>query len=191
MKIGVDLDDVLGESMFALVKFSNDIYGTSLKMQDIKTYNLIEILGGTKKEVQEKLHRFHTTFYGEYEKPVKEAREILEKIKKNNELYVITGRFSDIREETNKWIDNNFPNIFSKIYFSNEVVFDGATSFKKKVCDKLKIDIFIEDNLANAIECYGPNRKVFLFDRPWNQTDKLPKEIQRVYSWKEIREIIQ
>ena len=49
-----------------------------------------------------------------------------------------------------------------------------------------KINLIIEDNLSYAIECIAPHRKILLFDRPWNQADKLPNGIIRVHSWKEI-----
>jgi 5'(3')-deoxyribonucleotidase len=40
MRIGVDLDDVLGDCCSAMVKWHNNNYGTKLKISDITTFNL-------------------------------------------------------------------------------------------------------------------------------------------------------
>lgn len=192
MKIGVDLDDTLGYTRPELIKFHNDTYGTNLTMKDIVSYDLWKVWGGTRDEAVQKIEDFHKTEYFKRIKPVEDARAVLEKLKKNNELYVITGRRNNVKKETEEWIGKNFPNIFSKIYLSNQFSSDEATTTKKNVCNELGIDIFIEDDLANALECAESEaRKVYLFDYPWNQCDKLPKNMKRVYSWKEILEDIE
>lgn len=186
MKIGVDLDDVLSQSTPALIKFHNDNYGTDFKIENLKTYKLLTILGSNKERAQKKLSEFHTSSYGREAKPITDARKILQKLKKGNDFYVITARTDDLEVETRRWIKDNYPNIFSEIYLTNEFLKKNPSVTKKTVCDNLGIDVFIEDNLDYAIECIGPGRKIFLLDYPWNQTDKLPKEITRVYSWNEI-----
>ena len=190
MKIGIDLDDVLGESMEALIAFNNANYGTNLKIENVKEYDLLKILGVNIEEAIGKLNKFHETSYGKNIKPLKDSLTVLTKLKENNKLYIITSRSEDTREITEKWVDNNFPNIFYKIYFTAEFAEKNTKITKGMVCNKLGIDLLIEDNLGYAIESIAPNRKIFLFDRPWNQTDKLPAGITRVHSWKEICELI-
>jgi uncharacterized HAD superfamily protein len=187
MKIGIDLDDTLSNSREKMIEFHNKIYGTHFKLADIKTYNLWEDWGGTLETTIEELEKFHHAKYGDKIMPLEGAKEVLTKLKKNNELYVITARANDVKKITEDWINKYFPNIFSKIYFTNEFPHGVAEITKKKICDTLDIDIFIEDNLEFALECAEPNRKVFLIDHPWNQTDKLPTNIKRVHSWKEIK----
>ena len=133
---------------------------------------------------------FYTTPYFQNTEPVDGAREILEKLKNKNKIYVITARGERAKEITEKWIGNNYPNIFDKIYFTNQFSQTGVKTTKAIVCDDLDIDIFIEDSLDFALECAKPNRKVFLLDYPWNKTDKLPNGVTRVYSWKEIFELV-
>jgi len=188
MKIGVDLDDVLSQSTPALIKFHNNTYGTSLKIKDLKTY-IWETWSETLKEALQKIEDFHKTPYFKNIKPIKGAKEVLEKLKKNNEIYIITARGDDIKKATEKWVENHFPNTFSKIYFTDEFLQENAEVTKGTVCNSIGIDVFIEDNLEYALECAGPNRKVYLLDYPWNQTDELPEGVKRVYSWKEIGEL--
>ena len=64
MKIGIDLDDVLGESMEALIAFNNANYGTNLKIENVKEYDLLKILGVNIEEAIGKLNKFHETSYG-------------------------------------------------------------------------------------------------------------------------------
>lgn len=185
MKIGVDLDDVLSQSTPALIKFHNEKYGTNFDIKNLKVFKLMTILGNDKKHAEQKLHEFHTSSYGKT-LPIPGVKKILEKLKKNNELYVITARGDDIKKVTLKWVNKNFPNIFSGIYLTNEFVNSKTKTNKKTVCNDLKIDIFVEDNLDYATECVSPKRKVYLLDYPWNQAKKLTKGITRVSSWEKI-----
>ena len=95
-----------------------------------------------------------------------------------------------MRKTTEEWVNKNFPTIPFEIYYTAEFKEKDTKVTKGTVCNKLDIDILIEDNLVYATESISPNRKVFLFDRPWNQADKLPAGITRVHSWKEICELI-
>ena len=55
---------------------------------------------------------------------------------------------------------------------------------------KKEIKFFVEDNLENAIKLANICEIVFLIDYPYNQFEKLPKNILRVKSWKEIRDFM-
>jgi len=190
MKIAVDLDDVLGQTMPAIIEFHNKTYGTNFRIHDVKTYDLWDIWGGSKEEAIEKIAAFHTSPYGENIKPVSGALDGCVSLKKNNELFVITSRRNEFIPETERWIERCFPNMFAGIYFTNHFGQDAAKITKGEICDNLGIDVMIEDSLKFAIGCIAPDRKVFLFDQPWNQSDGLPEGITRVHSWKDIVEKI-
>ncbi|MFA5651783.1 MAG: hypothetical protein WC933_00235 [Candidatus Paceibacterota bacterium] len=191
MKIGIDLDDTISQSMQQVIRFHNDIHHTNFNVKDIKHFNIWEILGQTREDRVKEVHEFHRSDYAKEAKPLPYSQEVLKKLKKNNELFIITARAYDIKKETEDWINKHFPNIFSGIYFTSQFAKDKTqTITKKKVCDDLDIDIFIEDDINNILECIGSNRKAFLIDYPWNQTDKLPPNVIRVKSWKEIDIII-
>ena len=51
-----------------------------------------------------------------------------------------------------------------------------------------KISVMIDDSLKHARDCASQGVYVLLadFGYPWNQTAKLPENIKRVHSWKEI-----
>lgn len=190
MKIGIDLDDVLSESTAAFIKFYNETYGTNLDIKTKEKYGWWEIVDVPREEYEKRVHKFYTTPYFKNTEPINDASETLKKLKKNNELYIITARGNNIKEITEKWVENNFPNIFSKIYYTNQFEQGLKKTTKATICNNLNIDIFIEDSLEFAEDCAKSNRKVYLLDYPWNQTDKLPEGITRVYSWREIDELV-
>ena len=189
MKIGVDLDDTLSQTMSAIVNFHNNTYGTNLVLEKLKDGASYKSWGGTLEDDIKKIHDFHLSPYGLDLPTVKGAYEVLKKLKKNNELYIITARNDDIRKDTEEWVNKNYPNIFTGIYFTNHFANNSATTTKRKVCDDLDIDIFIDDNLQYVIDCIKQNRKAYLMDYPWNENGKLPEGVKRIYSWKEIDEL--
>lgn len=189
MKIGVDLDDTLTKTMAEIVDFHNDKYGTNLSVEKLKDGATWKTWGGTHEDDVKKIHNFHLSSYGQDIPSITEAKDILERLKKeNNDLYIITARSDYIKKDTEEWVEKNFPNIFSKIYFTNQFLNNETSTTKRKICDELGIDIFIEDNISYALDCAKPGRKIFLLDYPWNQTDSLPEDVTRVKSWQEIGE---
>jgi uncharacterized HAD superfamily protein len=186
MKIGIDLDDTLSYTIPEMVEFHNKNYGTNLKPEDYKKYEQWYIWSETLEEALKRLYEFHTSDYGENIKPILYAKDILDKAKENNQIFVITARSKNIEKETRDWLEKYYPNIFSKIYFTDNYSKENKKVTKKGVCDELGIDIFIEDNLQYATECANPERKVYLLDYPWNQSESLPENVKRVKDWKEI-----
>jgi len=186
MKIGIDLDNVLNQFIPAMIEFHNKTYGTNQKIEDYTSPNFEIVWGKTLKEALEKLDVFHKTPYFIKMKPLKDAQKIVGKLKDKNELFIITARTDDMKKDTENWVEENFPNTFSKIYYTNEFSQNGTSTTKKKVCDNINIDVLIEDNLQNVLDCTRSNRRAYLFDYPWNQCDKLPDNVKRVHSWKEI-----
>ncbi|MFA5934923.1 MAG: hypothetical protein WC827_03510 [Candidatus Paceibacterota bacterium] len=190
MKIAIDIDEVLGSFMPNFIKFYNDKYKTNLTMDELPSYYLYNFLDVTKDDITQRLHDFYKTNYFKDIKPIKDAQDSVKKLKENNELFIITSRQNDIMEETERWVKENFPNTFSRIYFTNNLAKTGEVKTKKEFCDLLNVDVLIEDSFEYCLECISPNRKIFLLDYSWNRNCNLPKEITRVYSWKEIMEKI-
>ena len=190
MKIAIDIDEVLGGFMPNFIKFYNDKYKTNLIMNELPSYYLYNFLNVTKEDIIQRVYDFHKTDYFKNIEPIKDSQESVKKLKENNELFIITSRQNDVIKETEYWINENFPNIFSKIYFTNNLSKNGESKTKKEICDLIGADVLIEDSFEYCLECISSNRKIFLLDYSWNRDCNLPKEITRVYSWKEIMEKI-
>ena len=190
MIIGIDLDEVLAEFLSAVIEYHNFTYKTELTKKQFKSYSFWKIWGGTMDGAIQKIYDFHKTYYFKNIKPVTGAIKALTILKQDNDLFVITARQNNIKKETKEWVNQYFPNLFSGIYLGNHFSQNGDAIAKSKICDDLAVEVMIEDSIENAIDCISPKRRVFLFDRPWNQQAELPPEISRVFSWKEIAKAI-
>ena len=187
MRIGVDLDDVLGEFMPQMLAFHNEKYGTSFNSRDIgHVHALFELISKNEEEAIEKMELFYRSEYFDNIRPVKGAKDNLRKLKDHgHELIVITGRPSHLKEKTTKWLEEHFEDILDQVHFADHTVHPRGWS-KGEMCKKLGIYHHIDDFLAFAQSCVENGISVFLLDRPWNRNVELDIKIKRVFSWDEI-----
>jgi len=186
MKIGIDIDEVLGHFLPALTEFHNCTYGTNLKVEQFHSYNFWEICGGTKEEMLKKIDDFELTPYFKNIQAVAGAKDSVKALKEKHELFIITSRPISLMQETKIWLDKNFPNTFSNIFFANNEPRGQKTKSKGEYCNELGLEIMIEDSAIFDNECTSPDRKVFLINQPWNKNSEVSPDIIRVNSWDEI-----
>jgi len=186
MRIGIDIDEVLADSLSAIINYHNDIYGTELTREQFRSYRFWETWGGTMDEAIQKIYDFHKTPYFANMLPVAGSQAGVQALKDKHDLYIVTSRQNDIIEATKQWVEQYFPNTFTDIHFANHYSQSGSPLTKKTICDAINVDLLIDDSREFAVECLQPDRKVLLYDCPWNQIDGLPEGIKRVYSWPEI-----
>ncbi len=187
MKIGIDIDGVIANMMPTLVRFHNDNYGTSLEIDNFKSHDLHETWGGTFEDAVSKVHKFYLSDYFNEIAPVEGSIEALSSLRMKNELFLITARPLSIEKNTRDWIDMHFGGMFSGMYMADALTLKSG-SFKSQICNDLGIDVMIEDNIGNALECSKNVRHVFLFNTPWNQDVGLPENVTRIKSWNELIE---
>ena len=186
MLLGIDLDEIVADSLDAIIKFHNEKYKTNLKKDNFVSYRFWEIWGGTKEESVKKISEFFKTDHLANIYPIAGSLGALADLKKSgHELFIITGRRNEIIKQTEEWIEKHFPNIFSGAHFANSYTLGGHERKKSDICKKLGVELIIEDDLLHATDCAKNGIKVFLFDYPWNQGNLSPN-IERVFSWSEI-----
>jgi len=187
MLIAIDIDDVLAEFIEGFIQFHNRMYGTSLIKKNMITYSFWDILNETKEEGVKRLYNFFNSSDFREIPPNKDALDILNILKKNHKLVVITSRPNTFEKKTREWINHHFPGIFSEIYFLyNEDIREKRNKTKGEICEKLKVDVFIEDSLVYAEGCANKGIKVLLLDCPWNQSEELPENVVRIKDWNEV-----
>ncbi len=187
MRIGIDLDEVVADSLTGIIAFHNKKYGTTLKKEDFHSYDFWETWGGTPEEAAEKVYEFFATDQLATVDHIAGSMEALAELKKQgHNLYIITGRSDDLVRETEEWVETKFPKVFSGIHFANLYTFDGRACLKSELCKELNIDILIDDQPANVYDCATKGIRVFLFDQAWNREAILPAGAERVLSWSEI-----
>lgn len=191
MRIGIDLDEVVADSLTAIINFHNKKYGTTLTKEDFHSYDFWEIWGGTPEETAEKCAIFFATEQRSSVNPIAgSVRGLAELKKRGHGLYVVTGRSSDSARETEKWIEAKFPKVFSGIHYANLYTFDGRARLKSAMCRELGVDVLIDDQPMNVLDCAINGIRAFLFDQKWNRKTVLPAGAERVISWEEIVEKI-
>ena len=185
MLIGVDLDDVLAETFFAFDQFHNQRYGTSFTKKDHFTFDLSKFWNVSQKEAGERVKEFNSSKYASEIMPLAGAKEALIELSRKHEIKIITSRLEEIREETQKWLEEHYPDHDFEVHYANH--YYGIEHQKKsEICRNLGIDILIDDCLEYALECSAEAIKVLLLDNPWNQMDNLPKNVTRVSDWNNI-----
>ena len=192
LKIGIDIDEVLGELLKDFLIYYNKKFKTNHKYESFQSYDWSSILDHSLPKLVEMVYKFHNK--GLYEKLdiVKDSKNILKKIAKDNELYIITSRPKEFKETTLKWLNENYGNIFKEIIFANNH-YNGETKnlSKADICKLKNIDLLIEDDPKYAKETSQNQINVLLFNRGWNKHLKDEQLITRVKSWKQIEKQIQ
>ena len=186
MRIGIDVDEIIADTLTQIIEFHNGTYGTALKRADFRSYNMWEVWGGSEEEAVRKWHEFFETNHFSSINPIAGALPALEILRENgHELFAITARPHIISEQTEDWIRVHYPDLFSGIYFSNRHGLAGIKKKKSELCVELGVTVLIEDDIYHATDCATNGIDVLLFDYPWNQ-GKLPECVRRVFSWDDV-----
>lgn len=192
MKIGIDLDEVLGPFTEPFMNFHNKKYGTRILLNQVNNYDFHSLLGITEEESIGRVYRFYESdeFYSI--KPLDGAVEAIETLHEiGHHLELITARPKIMEVKTRNWINKYFPDKFSNIHITNSYALEGTSVKKSEVCKKQNIPLIIDDSPHHAIDCASAGVDAILLNYPWNLNVAMPENVTRVNSWKEIIEILQ
>lgn len=179
LNICIDIDGTITDP-YHFLPYLNNICDKEMKPEDWTTYNW-DILYG--KEISELLSIFHTDYikcYGEAE-VVQYAKEVIEELNIDNNLYFVTARSSVLEDITRKWLDD-------KGFNSIDVHLLGS-DYKIEKARELECTIFIEDNPANALQLANEGIKVLLINTNYN-TNLCHENITRVNHWNDIKDYV-
>lgn len=193
MNIGVDIDEVLAELMDSYFQYHNQKYNTNIQKKDMFSYSFSDVFGGTEEENRLKVLDFFKSEQFQNIKLVNGALDTIKQLAQKHQLCIITARPHVIRQETEQWLLQHFPDCFQSINLTNQWHGVGEKQLKSQIGKKQKIDLMIDDSLSHAMDCASQGIYVLLVDfgYPWNRVSKeLPENIKRVHSWKEIVEEI-
>lgn len=183
MRIGIDIDDTISDTFSALFpyaqKYTIEELGRTGKVDTLNAPNHMytrTIHGWSEEEDKGFLDMYYEKFVKEV--PVKIlAKEYIDKLAKDNEIYIITARFkgrsADIEELTKQWLEEN------KIPYK-QLIFDAQD--KVKIAKELKLDLFIDDSYSNCKTLSENGIRTFIMDSKVNSRFDL-ENVTRVYSW--------
>jgi hypothetical protein len=191
LRIGIDIDEVLAEHLEQLINFCEKEKNILIKRDDFFTYYWPDVLKISLEEAIKLDEEFKESEFFENILPLENSTDIINDLKNNHELFVITARPNKFENKTKKWLENNFENSFNEIIHTEDPygIERGNNRTKCEICLEKYIDFLIEDNSKTSLDCAKKGVKVFLIDNPWNQNCE-HENIIRVKNWKEIKEKI-
>lgn len=171
MIIGVDMDEVLCESIESVLKHYNYIInGVTISKDDITNYHWREMseFGITMMQAVELFDNVLLTDHHDFVEPVWWAYDNLFTLKQQwHQLIIITARRDLLQDNTHRWISTHYPDLFDEIYFAWH--FTNKHREKSDICHELWVQIMIEDNPHYTRELVQWWIPTILLDKPWNR----------------------
>lgn len=184
MRIGIDIDDVLADSLPEFVGAFNRRFGLQVSVTEAGWEIFLRHPEISSEEVQTFFTELsEADFFGS--RPLLPgAREGVERLhSEGHPLFIITGRLQRDRDITERWlIQKGLSSFFQEI-----VCRDGAQAphHKRRAAERLRLDVLLEDEYEVALAAAELPVRVLLFDRPWNQ-GLLPSNTYRISSWSQV-----
>lgn len=183
-KLMIDMDDVICTGGF--IKIVNNFLNTNYDMEDAKGYYIQDLIPDDRKKEWTKF--FEKSNLYDYAELLPDACEVIEKLNKKYELYIVTAYvFKDSEEISGNILKNKFNYLYEKLPFisPNQYIFIN----NKQLLDT---DIIIDDRLSNL---KGNARLKILFPAYHNKefiNNKSDNEdgIICVKGWKDIEKIL-
>jgi uncharacterized HAD superfamily protein len=187
--ITVDYDDVIVPTAELTLWHYNKVYGTKLELKDFYSKNLAAWNVPDEATAIARVESYAMTDEFQHAEPLTDAIEIIRRLSKHHELHIVTGRADFLTQATTSMLTKHFPDIFRSIEFTN--FFGEKARPKVEVCRSLHADVLIEDNLHHATTVAECGIAVLLFGNyPWNESEHLPANIQRVQDWREVARVL-
>lgn len=183
MRIGVDLDDVLADSLPHYLQAFNERFGFEVGLANAAWRIADRFPQISRQEADDFFSELIEDGFFLSRSLIPHAKEAVETLAGGgHHLYIITGRTPRDEQITMDWLTR----VGVRSHFEAVVhrTRDPVERHKADVASELALSLFIEDELAVALAVAEAAIPVLLFNRPWNQ-GPLPGNVRRVESWHE------
>lgn len=187
-RIGVDIDEVLADTLASYLVIHNEQFGTAFEPQQFRSYRWHEWM---EIELETLLRRVQAAVDEGWLRsipPLTGAVEGVLALRRMGELVAITSRWGpDAARDTAPWLHKHFSRAVPTVHFArNEDIPISAPDArcKSEICHAEGVVLMIEDSLEYASRCAEAGVPSLLLDKPWNQGDT-PGGVFRVSSWSE------
>ena len=175
LKIAVDLDGVLAESMLVWCARVNREFGKRLKMEDLDSWSSWNKFSISKDD----FYRILDESWDEWQEIPPTEPEIAEKvapIEKFGDLDIVTGRSKRTVEAARSWVDSQ------KVRYRR---FVRVLGWRDKIL--LDYDVYIDDapDLMPLIS-RSPTAWGVLYERPWNRSVGNMPKVLKAKSWRQV-----
>lgn len=173
VRLGIDIDSVLCNTMPMLLEKINREHGTNISMDDAVQWDFP--VGDT---------TFDTLILAAFRDPVlllalppmEGSQEAIKRLVNDFDLVVVTSRKELTTDPTRLWVDEHFGPL--------PVVHTGDSK------NGHALDILVDDAAHNVVPFAETGKPAILFDQPWNQ--KVPEHplIWRCKNWPQVHRAI-
>jgi len=175
LKIAVDLDGVLAESMLVWCDRANKEFGTQLNMEDLDSWSSWKRFSISKDD----FYRLLDETWIDWEQiPPTEAgiADKVRKIEKFGDIDIVTGRSRGTEEAAKSWVENQ------KVGYRQ---FVRVAGWRDKIL--LNYDVYIDDapDLMPLVS-HSPTAWAILYDRPWNRDVPPMPKVLKAERWRQI-----
>lgn len=184
LRIGIDVDGVLGNQIDGIIRRVKQKYGISFGYQDVTEWEYKIANSDIAKEIEEAL--LEDSSYSLEMELHQGAREAVEEIWQKNWITIITARPKELDISTKRWLTKQ--KIFYDEYINSRTVEKSTHG----------VHVLIDDYVGNVIRVLeDTSHYAILFDQPWNQQrSSLKKWLKQgrsfvVKEWKEIPPMIE
>lgn len=176
MRVGVDIDGVLADSLPFWVDELNRFFKKNKRVEEIHLYDICQTYEITSGELNGFLQSKGKLLMSE-PPPVTGASYYLQRLKQHHAVYIITARDERFAPETRDWLTGHgLPFDELRLLGSHE---------KEAACLEMKLNVMVEDTLEIGLKLSAAGVPVLLMDAPYNQ-GILPRLVYRKRSWDEI-----
>ncbi|MCL6639056.1 MAG: hypothetical protein K6T80_05155 [Firmicutes bacterium] len=176
MRLGVDIDGVLADSLALWVKELNQFFKKSKRVEEIQLYDICETYEITFKQLEDFMRARGSQIMSNV--PVmRGASYYLSRIKQYHDIYIVTARDGKYERETRDWLKRHgIP--------YDDLCLLGSHQ-KQSACLDLRLGAMVEDTLEIGLKVSAAGVPVLLYDAPYNRGD-LPPLVVRHSSWEEV-----
>ncbi|WP_161954170.1 5' nucleotidase, NT5C type [Candidatus Methylomirabilis limnetica] len=183
MKIGIDLDDVLADSLPHYLQAFNERFGFEVRLADAAWRIADRFPQIPRQEADDFFSTLIEDGFFSARPLIPHAKEAVQAlIEDGHSLYIITGRTLRDERITMDWLTR--VGVLSHFEAVVHRALDPVERHKSGAASALDLGLFIEDELAVALAVAETAIPILLFDYPWNQ-GPLPGNVRRVGSWGE------
>lgn len=184
--IAVDGDDVLWQTMPNLIRFHNELYRTTHRIEDVIEYDVNTLWECDLAEMHRRIEGFYASRYNQ-PGPLPHAVESVAKLAERYNVHLVTarqGRYADITHQSLM----PFGNAIKDTHFLGKAG-GGMLESKAARCRRINALFHVEDAMHHAT-AVAEVTAVLLMDTSWNRAAPLQPNIIRVFGWKDVlREI--
>lgn len=186
MLIGIDIDEVIADSVAVYLPTLNALFGKDLRREDLVEWDFERTYGVPPAEIK-RFWAVHARSGGwERIRPTDGAAEILARLRERHEVVVVTGRPEEhVGRATRAWLAaHRIPH--DALVFMEGLDKDEAV---RRAIGR-GLDVLVEDHADFALAVAARGVPVFLVDAPWNRRAGPHPLVRRVADLREAADLI-